>query len=148
MSMQKRIHPNPIVSQVKIILFAILVSILLILARDYLQSIFIQALVIVWIASIGYCAFLAIIEQFISLDIGDSDLIYKKGILSMKTTLIPYSKITDTRFNQTFFERLFGLGTLEVDTAGSDQIAVLVYGIHYLDADEVLKHVRKKPDPE
>ena len=146
--MPRIIHPNPIVSQVKIIFFAFLVSVLLYLGQNYFQQIFIQALAAVWIAAIGYCVLLTIIEQFISLEIGDSDLIYKKGILSMKTTLIPYNKITDTRFNQTLVERIFGLGTLEVDTAGSDQIAIIVKGFHHLDADEVLRHVRKRHSQE
>ncbi len=146
--MQKRIHPNPIVGQVKVILFAILLSAILILARDYVQSIYLSALIAVWAISIVYCALLALVEQFISLDIGDADLLYKKGILSMKTVLIPYSKITDARFNQTLIDRLFGVGTMELDTAGSDGIALTVHGLSHIDADEILTHVRRKPHSE
>lgn len=51
--------------------------------------------------------------------ITDKALYKKRGMLSDKTKRVPLSKIQNTEYSRSFFEKQFGFGTVEVSSAGS-----------------------------
>jgi uncharacterized membrane protein YdbT with pleckstrin-like domain len=51
--------------------------------------------------------------------ITDKALYKKRGMLSEKTKRVPLSKIQNTEYSRSFFEKRFEFGTVEVSSAGS-----------------------------
>jgi membrane protein YdbS with pleckstrin-like domain len=140
----KKIHPKPIVEQTKIFIFLILLSIVLFLIREFLSDIFVPIITLVWVIGLIQIIYLSIHARFISLDIGENDLLFRKGVLSMKTNLVPYKKITDARFGQSIIERVFQVGTLEIDTAGSDRVSIRIPSVPFKDLERIISIVRSK----
>jgi putative membrane protein len=52
-----------------------------------------------------------------------------KGLFNKKVMFIPYARITNLRVNRGIMERIFGLGSLEIDTAGTGIVEVYMGGI-------------------
>lgn len=140
----KKINPKPIVGQVKTLFFALLVTIILFYIREYVSSIFLSLVIIVWALAILQVIFLWVAARFISLDIGENDLLFRKGVLNVKTNLVPYKKITDARFTQSIFERMFSVGTLEIDTAGSETVSIYIPSVPSIDLERIISTVREK----
>lgn len=71
-----------------------------------------------------------IYENF-TFELADKDIIIREGVITRKTTVIPYARIQDIRTERTLIERLLGLATLELETAGSSKVAseTLIPGI-------------------
>jgi len=143
--MSRTIHPSTLVVQCELAVFAIMITVIAYYVRDLAANLFVPTLEIVWGLTILSGIFLFIKERFVSLEIGDHDLVYKKGILFTRTVLVPYEKVTDARYSQGLLERIFGLGTLDVDTAGTSDIAIKMPGVHRKDMEEILGNVRHKP---
>jgi uncharacterized membrane protein YdbT with pleckstrin-like domain len=110
--MPKVINPTPIVAQAKMVLLAIILTVLLYMVSNYIKGIFVQAVLAVWFLAALGCGLFFITTRFITLEIREKDLLFRRGILSVRTVLISYDKITDTRYTQSLFERIFGVGTL------------------------------------
>lgn len=140
----KKIHPNPIVAQVKTFLTIIFITILMLLIREYVPEISVLIIMAAWLLGIIQIIFFSISAKFISLDIGENDLLYRKGVFSMKTSLVPYKKITDSRYSQSLFERMFSVGTLEIDTAGSDRVSIHLPSVPFKDLERIINTVRAK----
>ena len=67
-------------------------------------------------------------------------LVYKRGIIGYRITSIPYERISDIIISRTFFENIFGFGSLHVQT-----LAGQVSGRHSLGSEGVLLAI---PNPE
>jgi len=144
----KVVHPNPVVGQFKALLFAIILTIIIWEVRNFFPDLYLLAIILTWLVAIAAIILSFLVERFTSLEIGDDGLLYKKGILSTKTVLVQYTMITDTRFAQSLIERVFGVGTIEIDTAADDSVSILMNSVRRADADEVMKNLRKKPGGE
>jgi len=57
----------------------------------------------------------------ISYELGDEDIIVKKGIITKTETMVPYRMVTNVSVKRGPVDRLLGIGTLEVHTAGYSQ---------------------------
>jgi uncharacterized membrane protein YdbT with pleckstrin-like domain len=53
-------------------------------------------------------------------------LIFKKGIFDKSEVVIPFSRITNYSGEQSFFDRIFGIGDFRIETAGSSIAPELV----------------------
>jgi len=53
-----------------------------------------------------------------------------KGIFTEMLTSVPYDKITDMELQQTFFDKLMDTGTIYIDTAGTDEIEMVLEHIN------------------
>lgn len=82
------------------------------------------------------------------IDIDDEGITMHTGLFNKKTTYVPYERVTNVQIHRSFVERLFLLGTLQVDTAGTHQKEIVMYNIpaHYLDkiAKSVHSYIRGK----
>lgn len=65
---------------------------------------------------------------------------FRSGMLSVNTT-IPYSKITNASYSQSFFARMFSVGNINIDQEDS---SFSFEGIGSRIADEVLDEISKK----
>src|SRR5690606_3919022 len=50
--------------------------------------------------------------------IREKDLLYKSGILSTTTTIVPFNRIQHIAINEGMFSRMYDLASLEIYTAG------------------------------
>jgi uncharacterized membrane protein YdbT with pleckstrin-like domain len=62
-----------------------------------------------------------------SFSITDQRIITKRGVLSRYSRSIGLSRVQDVTTSQGVFGRMFGYGTVEVDSAGRDGTEVLTY---------------------
>jgi len=52
------------------------------------------------------------------LTVSDNEILFEKGILSKERSEVNISSIRTIRVKQSFFNRIFGVGTVEIYTAG------------------------------
>jgi uncharacterized membrane protein YdbT with pleckstrin-like domain len=57
------------------------------------------------------------------------EIIMKRGLFSIKSKTIAYSAIVDVGVHQTFLQRLFRYGQLEIDTPGTSGIEIIMPAI-------------------
>lgn len=70
------------------------------------------------IALLVWTAWRHIRLRFITLTIEGNRLRYETGLFSRATRAMELSRIQDVRVNQTFLQRILGLGTVSIETAG------------------------------
>ncbi len=77
------------------------------------------------------------------IEVKDEGITVHKGLLNKKVMYIPYGRITNLRISRGIFERLFKLGSVEIDTAGTSLVEVVMGNIpvHYL--EELQEAVQK-----
>lgn len=61
--------------------------------------------------------------------IREKDLIYKSGIISISTSIIPFTRIQHITLNEGVFSRMFQLGSLHVFTAGGISGSITIPGL-------------------
>lgn len=61
--------------------------------------------------------------------IREKDLIYKSGIISIATSIIPFTRIQHITLNEGIFSRMFQLGSLHVFTAGGGSGSITIPGL-------------------
>jgi len=144
--MPKIVHPNPVVLVAQSVLFAILLSAVLYLVRDYVAGFFGQALAFFWGLALIVCALAFVSARFITLEIREKDLLFRRGVLNVRTVLVPYSKVTDTRYTQSLLERVMGVGTLEVETASESGVAIRMPAVRYEDVKGIMGDVSGKSE--
>ena len=90
-------------------------------------------------------AILSIVAAFIRakiqyIEVDTEGVTLHMGLFNKKTTYVPYERITNVHINRGFVERLFLLGSLEIDTAGTAQVEIKVDSIpsKYLESSGML----------
>ena len=78
------------------------------------------------------------------LAIRERDIIYGSGILSAKTTIIPFNRIQHVALNEGIFSRMYKLGALEVFTAGGATGNVKIYGLAIDEANKIKELLSKR----
>ena len=78
------------------------------------------------------------------LAVRERDIIYSSGILSAKTTVIPFNRVQHVALNEGVFSRMFKLGTLEVYTAGGATGNVKIHGLDLNQANNIKELLSKR----
>ena len=71
-----------------------------------------------------------------TLEVYEDRLMYRKGIISKSEVVIPFSKITNYSADQNLFDRIFGVGNFQIETAGSTitpELALIGYSYRLRD---------------
>ncbi len=137
-------HPYPIVAAVKIFLMDVLLSALFFFLRDYIESIFITLLLALWLIGFAFMLVAFLRSRFYTVTLEGNTLTYNSGILSLRNVVLPYERITEASFTQDVVQRIFGVGTLNVDTAGGSDIAIHVHDIRHKDLKAILAAINLK----
>lgn len=66
---------------------------------------------------------------------------FRKGLLSIQNTTIPFARITNASFNQSFFQRLFSVGDLVID---QEDAGYTWKGIDSVNADKINHAISSK----
>jgi len=52
------------------------------------------------------------------LSVNDNEILFEKGLLSKERSEVNLASVRTTKVKQSFFNRIFGVGTIEIYTAG------------------------------
>lgn len=92
-------------------------------------------------------SWLDLIYRNFTYELDNREIIIRQGVVTRRTTVIPYAAIQDITSERSLGERMLGLATLEIETAGSAHLAseIVLPGISNKDAviHEVMQRVEK-----
>ena len=72
----------------------------------------------------------------------------RKGILSKYTNEVNHTDIRNVQLNQSFFQRLFDVGTIAISTAGQEGVEISVEGIpHPQNVRDIIDTHRRQKKP-
>ncbi len=114
------------------------------LVRDFLEphtmTIILAILIIGAIVIAGRFAS----SRFKTIELDERTITYQSGILSSRKVTLAYDKITEASFYQHLTDRVFGVGTLNIDTAGGMPIAINVADIRAADYKTIMDQINAK----
>jgi uncharacterized membrane protein YdbT with pleckstrin-like domain len=83
-----------------------------------------------------------------SLTVHSDRFIFRKGIFDKSEVVVPFARITNYSDQQSFFDRVFGLGNFRIETAGSSIAPELtLIGYPYELRDVLARTLTKAPQP-
>jgi hypothetical protein len=74
----------------------------------------------------------------------DKDIIYRNGIIALTTTIVPFSRIQHIALHQGLFSRIYGLGALNIFTAGGSSGSLHIPGIEIEEARRIKEMLMKQ----
>ena len=142
--MARSFHPYPIVGATKTSIIFLVLALALFIVRDFLGDYFLMAFLL-----LGFIGALLILLPFITarfhtLTVEESSVSYHAGIISTRNIMLPYSRITEASYTQGLVQRMFGVGSLNLDTAGGADMAIKMIDVKYSDIKAVLGEVKAK----
>lgn len=102
----------------------------------------VPAVILLLSALVYYCEMLVFYRR--SYAIRNHDLIYKRGLLAVKTTIVPFNKIQHVAVIEGIFQRMYQLATLKVYTAGSNDADIGIAGLSKDDAEKIKEVILSK----
>ena len=142
--MERSFHPYPIVAITRITLMSIILSSIILYLRDYIENIYITLLIVVWLIGLAFMLVAFISTRFQTLILEDNTMMFRSGLISLRKVVLPYAKITEASYTQGIIQRVFGVGTLLVDTAGGANVAIHMSDIKYADLKRILDEINSK----
>jgi membrane protein YdbS with pleckstrin-like domain len=79
-----------------------------------------------------------------SIEVSDKALVYRTGILTKKEITYPFHKIANTRTQVTITDRIFGMKTLMIDTAGESNLDLTINDLPAKTCDAIYNEVNGK----
>ncbi|MBI5228279.1 PH domain-containing protein [Candidatus Micrarchaeota archaeon] len=137
-------HPSHIVHMVKAVIFVLFFGFLTFLLKGILGDFFLPIEGAIFGAGVIYGAIKYAQVQSYTVTLDENELIYTTGIATMKKTVLPFSKVTESNYTQTIIQRIFGLGNLKVDTPGGTEMAVHLKDAAMSDIEMTLNAIKKK----
>lgn len=137
-------RPYPVVAIVKLFVVAIAVSAMLLIIRDSISQILLDLLGLTWLVALFYMLVAYLQSRFHVIELQDQVINYNAGLISTKNIVIPYGRVMEASYTQSLVQRLFGVGNLIVDTAGSGNAAIRLYDVKYSDLKAILAEINTK----
>ncbi|VVC04886.1 Bacterial PH domain protein [Candidatus Bilamarchaeum dharawalense] len=144
--MVQTFRPTPIVQVVKFILIAIFVSLILLFLRDYIPTIFPPLILALWLITLFYILVAYIRTKTRSIVLDEESITYTSGLFTVHKVILHYFKITEVTYTQDIVQRLFGIGTINMDTAGGNTIAIHVVDLRINDIKKTIQQINEKGD--
>jgi uncharacterized membrane protein YdbT with pleckstrin-like domain len=132
------------VAAVKIFIMEIMLSVFIYVVREYIERIFITLLLALWLIGLAFVLVAFLRAKFHTITLDENTLTYNSGILSLRRIVLPFSRITEASYTQDLVQRIFGVGTLNVDTAGGSDVAIHVHDIKYKDLKMILDDINRR----
>lgn len=116
------------------IIWAVIVGYVITLVRNYVEFPMETVLGILAVFTLFALIVANIRARIQYIEVKGEGLTVHKGLLNKRVMFIPYGRITNLRINRGILERIFMLGSVEVDTAGTNTVEVVMGNIpsHYL----------------
>lgn len=68
-------------------------------------------------------------QKFYGYALREKDIIFRQGYISTQTTIIPFNRIQHSSVNRSFFDKLFGISSLKIYTAGGSGSDMAIPGL-------------------
>ena len=102
---------------------------------------FISGITVIFI--IAYILWIEIYYRSFVYYIGEDELEIKRGVIRIDTTVVPYEKIQNINARMSWLERILGISTIIIETAGGyEQPEIVLPGVS--NAEEVVSHILEK----
>ena len=88
------------------------------LGIDKLSFPFLLLAMIAIISAIVY-VFLHLAYQSFTYELNEKEIVIREGVITRKTTVIPYGRIQDIRSERSLVERMLGLASIDIETAAA-----------------------------
>jgi len=132
--------------------WAISSSILIIIAiiltffiKPIQEPIWISLIIVGWLLlTVGYAFFQTKAFSQKAYALRDKDVIYKSGWIVQKTRTCPFNRIQHSSVSTGFIERKYGLATLILYTAGTDDADLQIPGLKEVDAYAMKEWITQK----
>ncbi len=125
---------------------ALILTGLLFLIREFLDRVFVTLLMLLWLITFAFVLLAFLASRFHTLTLEENSIIYHSGIISTRNVILPYAKITEASYTQGLVQRVFGVGTLKIDTAGGSDVAIYLNDVKYDDLKKILGEVNTRGD--
>ncbi len=81
---------------------------------------FIVCLILIPVGGLGLLILLTwhLKNKASKLSVNDNEILFEKGLLSKERSEVNLASVRTTKVKQSFFNRIFGVGTIEIYTAG------------------------------
>jgi len=81
---------------------------------------FILCLILIPVGGLGLLILLTwhLKNKASKLSVNDNEILFEKGLLSKERSEVNLASVRTTKVKQSFFNRIFGVGTIEIYTAG------------------------------
>lgn len=105
--------------------------------------------IVYFVTALTFLAMLSLLLTYLGFSkkgyaVRDKDISYKKGLLWKSKTLIPFNRIQHSEVKQGPFERMFGLASLRVFTAGGSASDLSINGLKQEEADRLKQFIIMK----
>jgi len=137
-------HPHPIVAILKIFLTMVALSFFVFNFRSMLGSIYLLLIIVFWIIALFFMLMSFVSSRTHTITLDENTISYRSGVLATRNVVLSYGKITEASYFQGPIQRIFGVGTLNVDTAGGSDIAIRVNDIRHSDVKQLLGNINAK----
>ncbi|MFA5381706.1 MAG: PH domain-containing protein [Candidatus Micrarchaeia archaeon] len=127
-----------ILSVIYSVFFPDLKFLLLIPELPVVSYLFILFVLILFIGIPAY-VWVKILYKNFTYTMGENEVLIRTGIIHKKRIDIPYTSIENVSVEKHLYERIFGLGTVVIDTAGGDSKEGLIPGV--ADTESVIKEL-------
>lgn len=74
----------------------------------------------------------------------EKDILYKRGLISTTTTMIPFNRIQHVAMHEGFFSRIFNLAQIQIFTAGGSSSDIKISGIEKEKAESIKELLMQK----
>jgi len=142
--MANSFNPHPMVAVTKAVVVAALIIASLFYIRESIADILFTAIIAVVLSCIAYILLAVLVTKFHTITLEEQTITYHSGIISTRKIVLPYAKITEASYTQGLTQRIFGVGTLRVDTAGGADVAIHMADVRYADLKKILDEINKK----
>lgn len=123
---QEAFHPTARAVYIKIFILGLIFTSLAFALQDIISKFLVDFLLILWTLLVLVAIISKIYTKFTTVKIEETGLTITKGILSIKKIFIQYKNISNVRIHQTLFERIIGVGSIGIDTAGTSGTEVII----------------------
>ncbi len=142
--MPQTFHPFPVGSMARAVLGTLILLAIALVVRDYLEPHTLTIILAILIIGLLVIAGRFASSRFKTIELGERTITYQSGILSSRKITLAYDKITEASFYQHLMDRIFGVGTLNIDTAGGMPIAINVADIRAGDYKIIMDQINAK----
>ena len=99
------------------------------------------AMMVVWGFSAFFSLAVFLFNRFKSIEVLDNQLVYREGIFNTKSITLSYLKINNVNVRRSFFQRMVGLGSLDLDTIAGGAVSVVHFdNLPYPGIELILKN--------
>lgn len=142
--MEHSFNPYPVVGAVKTFLMCAVLALLAFYIRPGISGIFDTLIAAIALVGLTFILLAFLVAKFHTITLSEQTITYRSGIIVLRKIMLPYSKITEASYTQGLIQRIFGVGTLRVDTAGGSMVAIYLADVRYGDLKKILAEINAK----